>query len=76
MTRVINLATGEEMMYDLTAREAVVAAFEYSHKNRNTFTYKNSEAKVYTGQYTVGAGDWCAMRDDVEQPGPDCVLCL
>jgi hypothetical protein len=76
MTKVKNLSTGEEMIYSLCAREAVIAAFEYSHGNRNTYNYKNSKAKLHLGQFTVAAGDWCAMRDDIEQPGPDCILSL
>lgn len=61
MTRVVNLATGEERHYTLAARDAVVAAWEQARGNWNTWNYPTSAAPVRTGKYTVGAGDWCVL---------------
>lgn len=62
LTRVLNLATGESIFYSLDPRSAVVAAWEQSRGNYNTWTYGDSHAIVEHGQRTVTAGDFTAIK--------------
>ena len=63
MTTVTNLSTGETLIYSLLPEQAVIAAFESSKGNNNTWTYKDSKAQVTRGKHTVACGDFCARND-------------
>lgn len=60
MTTVRNLATLKEMVFSLPPEKAVVAAFEYSRGNRNTWAYDFTKAQISKSGKTVICGDWCA----------------
>ena len=59
ITTVINLATGEERIYSLPARFAVIAAYEQSKGNNNTWEYPGNHQQLVSGKWTVACGDWC-----------------
>lgn len=69
ITKVTNLATGQEVVYDLPAREAVIAAYAQNKgmPDWNTFNYE----KVYGSRIksiarkdhvTWNLGDWTAIE--------------
>jgi hypothetical protein len=74
---VVNLATGEERLYTLSPREAVIAAYAQGTKGDwNSFDYKRKygkfvspftgaliTTKVYEGRVSVAVGDWCALKE-------------
>jgi len=61
MTVVHNLRTGETKSYTLAAQDAVVAAWEQSCGNHNTWTYQDSKAPIVRGRHTIAADDWCVL---------------
>jgi len=61
MTTVHNLSTGETKSYTLAAQDAVVAAWEQSRGNHNTWTYQDSKAPITYGRRTVTADDWSTL---------------
>ena len=63
MTKVLNLGTGKHAKYSLPAKEAVVAAYEQSLGNFNTWQYKAfaDHPKARQGQYSVSCGDFAAI---------------
>lgn len=71
-TKVINLATGQEVSYSLPARRAVVAAwYQFEKKDFNTWGYDYENAPVVDGERTVACGDWCAMKEEDKNAGID-----
>ena len=65
LTIVINLATGEELVYSLPPYEAVVAAFEQqTNDNKATWTYCNpcDHPAFREGNVSVACGDWTAIK--------------
>ena len=64
MVTVMNLRTGDTQGYTCTPREAVVAAFAQSHKDWNTWQYKDRyDAYVVEGEMTIACADFCAFKD-------------
>jgi hypothetical protein len=63
-TIVINLTTGEEFIYNLPPKKAVVYAwFQYSNKNKNWWDYReHSRPVTMVGKYTYMCGDWSALK--------------
>lgn len=62
MTKVLNLSTGEELVYSLPPEKAVVSAYcRETLKNRNWWTYDWSLAKVSKSGKTVCCGDFAAI---------------
>ena len=63
MTKVLNLNTGKHTTYSLPPKEAVVAAYEQSLGNFNTWQYKAfaDHPKARRGQYSVSCGDFAAI---------------
>jgi hypothetical protein len=67
MTRVLNLATGEQQFYSCSAIDAVISAFAHENKDGNTWEYQNRYSDdLLFGNLTVSCGDWTAFRDDNE----------
>jgi len=64
MTRVVNLATGDEYYYMLPPWEAVRSAYlQYELKDRNTWNYnKQKKEPLVFGRFTVACGDYCSMK--------------
>jgi hypothetical protein len=61
-TTVINLSTGDEMVYCLPAKEAVKNAFwQFERKNYNTWEYP--ELQVVEGKYSYSCGDYAALKE-------------
>ena len=60
MTQVVNLDTGDESFYSCSSLLAVVAAYEQSLGNMNTWTYERL-AKVSASGMTVSCGPFCAL---------------
>lgn len=65
MTLVRNLSTGEERLYDLDARSAVLAAYRQEHGDYNTWGYGRYDGLLTYGSKTVACGDWCALLEEV-----------
>jgi len=63
-TTVYNLGSEEEMVFDLPPEEAVVAAYEYSRGNMNTWDYPKPEdhPEFREGAQSVACGDWAAQK--------------
>jgi hypothetical protein len=64
MTKVVNLATGQELTYTLPPDRAVVAAYEQSLKHWNTWQYPAPEEhpEFKEGKDHVSCGDFTARR--------------
>ena len=60
---VLNLTTGKHTTYSLPAEEAVVAAYEQSRGNFNTWQYATfaDHPEARRGQYSVSCGDFAAI---------------
>ena len=67
VTTVKNLDNGTEQVYTIPAAQAVIAAFEQSHNNWNTWDYKSPDdhpALNYgVSGKTVSCGSFCAMLE-------------
>ena len=63
MTTVINLATGEEVVFDLAPREAVIAAYaQFERRDMNWWSYGNKFEKFVTqGKHSIACGNWAAI---------------
>lgn len=63
MTRVLNLETGKCSTYALSPEEAVVAAYEQSRGNNNTWQYLTfvEHPQARRGQCSVSCGDFVAI---------------
>ena len=63
MIKVLNLGTGKHVKYSLPPEEAVVAAYEQSLGNWNTWQYKAfaDHPEARRGQYSVSCGDFAAI---------------
>ncbi len=62
MTRVVNLCTGDEILYGKTPVESVILAF---HQNRGNFNWWNPgywDIPVLVGRISVSCDDFCAMK--------------
>ena len=66
MTIVLNLLTGEIIEYTCSPAQAVVAAYEQSKKNWNTWDYKQGKnhPEFAEGKWTVRCGNFCAKKND------------
>ena len=66
MTRVLNLDTGKAQHFSISPHQAVIAAFEQSKGNWNTWTYPTPGTKSQLGPSgrTVSCGSFCAMLHD------------
>jgi hypothetical protein len=65
MTKVTNLATGQEVTYLASPRYAVELAYRQgTQKDYNTWDYANKplDSSIIDGKRTVSCGDWCAMK--------------
>jgi hypothetical protein len=62
MTTVLNLSTGDELLYTLTPVEAVIAAFQQGRNNFNWWQPGYWDIPVLVGRLTVSCGDFCAFR--------------
>ena len=61
---VMNLSTGEKLIYTCSPREAVISAFAQSKKDYNTWNYKESyDHLVEEGKLTFLCGDFSAFKD-------------
>jgi hypothetical protein len=64
-TTVVNLATDEEVYYDLPPKEAVVHAwYQFTMNDWAICDYNYETAPLTYGRLTVACGDWCAMREE------------
>lgn len=65
MTRVLNLDTGQEQWFSIFAQQAVIAAYEQSRGNHNTWTYPHEHPQLRFGPSgrTVSCGSFCAMLE-------------
>lgn len=62
MTKVVNLATGTELVYSLPPEKAVVSAYyRETLKNRNWWTYDWTLFRVSKSGTTVSCGDFAAI---------------
>lgn len=63
MTTVINLATGEEAVFDLEPREAVIAAYaQFERRDCNWWDYGKKFDKFITqGKHTIACGNWATI---------------
>ena len=63
MAKVLNLDTGKHTTYSLPPEEAVVAAYEQSLGNFNTWQYKAfaDHPEARRGQYRVSCGNFSAI---------------
>ena len=63
MTKVLNLATSEYITYSIPPEEAVVAAYEQSRGNWNTWQYPTfaEHLEARRGEYSVSCGDFAAI---------------
>lgn len=66
MVDVYNLTTGEVLTYSSSPEQAVVAAFEQSRGNFNTWDYDFSKAVITTNGRTVYCGDFSAFMKGQE----------
>lgn len=63
MTRVFNLATGEERFYFCHPFAAVVCAFaQFTHKDFNTWQYSKYYPLVDYTRHTYLIGDWSVLH--------------
>ena len=63
VTKVLNLDTGKHTVYSLSPEDAVVAAYEQSRGNYNTWQYPAfaDHPEARRGQYSVSCGDFTAL---------------
>lgn len=60
-TEVLNLATGETLIYSLPPEEAVKAAYLQSLGDYNTWDYPKRKVPLVRGKKTVACGDFTAL---------------
>ena len=61
---VMNLLTGEKLIYTCSPKEAVVSAFAQSKNDYNTWNYKeNYDHLVEEGNLTFLCGDFSVFKD-------------
>jgi len=75
MTKVVNLRTGEERIYDLSPNKAVVNAYEQEQGNNNFWNYDYSKAKKSKSGKTWSCGDWTALARKESGINPHCPNC-
>ena len=64
MVTVMNLCTGEKMVYTCKPLVAVICAYAQSNGNFNTWDYeKNYRSLVEEGNLTFLCGDFSAFKD-------------
>jgi hypothetical protein len=70
MVKVENLSTGQVLEYTLSPAQAVVAAYEQSRGNWNTWSYPDpaNHPQFEEGVKTVRCGDWCVIKVDTGKP--------
>ena len=62
MTKVFNLSTGEERLYTLPFKEAIICAQMNSEGKNNTWAYDFSRnVPLSLSGRTAGIGDWCCI---------------
>ena len=63
MTKVLHLNTGKHTTYSCSPEQAVVAAYEQSRGNHNTWQYPTfvNHPEARRGQYSVSCGDFAAL---------------
>lgn len=70
-TTVVKLATGEEAVFDLPPREAVIAAYrQLTRKDFNTWQEPRYLLPIHEGEVSVSCGDWCALKPAWYEPLP------
>ena len=62
LTKVVNLATGQEQFFSIPPREAVLAAYRQSLGDFNTWDYAKHDSIVREANLTVSAGDFTAFK--------------
>lgn len=64
MVEVMNLSTGDVQIFSCDARRAVVAAYEQSNDNFNTWEYKHfyNHPEAMEGKNTFNVGDFSALK--------------
>ncbi len=63
VTKVLHLGTSKHTTYSCPPEQAVVAAYEQSRGNNNTWTYPTfaDHPEARRGQYSVSCGDFTAL---------------
>jgi len=62
MTTIFNLATGEERTYDLSPKSALIAAYNQTKGDYNTWNYNDKNYHFIEGEKTIALGDWCVIK--------------
>lgn len=62
MTTVYTLGGQVEQVFNLPPKEAVIAAYEQSKGNYNTWTYPDNPDYLVWGKRTVCAGNFAALK--------------
>lgn len=64
-TKVLHLNTDKHQVYSLPPEEAVIAAYEQSRGNYNTWQYAAfaDHSETRRGQYSVSCGDFTALME-------------
>jgi hypothetical protein len=63
-TKVVHLYAPIETIFDLSPRDAVIAAHaQLTMKDHNTWDYDKYAHLVTEGRMPVVCGDWCALQE-------------
>lgn len=65
-TVVINMRTGQEQVYNLDPRKAVLAAFAQYMMDWNTWGYYKYEDRIKEGKVFFFCGDFAAKKQNLQ----------